>query len=936
MGASLSQKNLQDLPTRWWVHSSTLAGVVFLALMPLLEVHIISGIPHLALRRLQWHFLIMLVFATGMFITALVLGERNSRLLQRNLRMTRLMLRINQELRADGPLDARLSRILQELVTLPQLALQQKAGVFLRSQDEDNRDKWMLSVTHGEFLTEFQQDEQSITAVCDQVAAARQVLVSDFCIFDPHHEYCCKNNFTNGNYIVPLVHQGQVEGVMFLFTAPTPGRDAYLLRLLDVVGATLGSQIAEERAREQADRLATRLNTTLESITDAFFTLDRAWRFTYINKEAEHLFHRPRAGLLGKVVWEEFKGTVGSPFDREYHRAVAEGKAVAFEAFSTALNRWLDVHAYPSEDGLAVYFRDVSEHKQHMEQLRLAAIAFESQEGILIADAETKILRVNRAFTTITGYTAEDAIGKKIDLLQSGRHDTAFYQAMWEGILHTGSWQGEIWDRRKDGEVCPYWLSITAVTDSAGKVTHYVEMFTDLTQQKAAEEEIQKLSFYDPLTRLPNRRSLLDRLQRARETCLRSHHHGAMLFLGLDNFKLLNNALGHGEGEVLLQQVAQRLVSCVIASDTVACLRGDEFAVLLEGLSKNQEEAAVQVKRVSEKIFAALERPYRLADAERPIPSITASIGAILFQDPTGASEGLLNQADIAMHQARAAGHNVLRFFDPETQASIALRAAMEADLREGLRLKEFLLYYQPMVDSTGRVLGAEALVRWQQPRRGLIPPDEFIPLAEETGLILPLGDWVLETACTQLVAWSASPETAHLCLAVNVSARQFLQPDFMETVLQILDHTGASPQKLGLELTESMLLGDMEDITSKMKALKARGVRFSLDDFGTGYSSLSYLKRLPLDQLKIDRSFVRDVLTDPNDRTIVRTILVLAKSLGLEVIAEGVETEEQREFLRRHGCRAFQGYLFSRPLPIYQFKGLLERPFIETTEVLA
>ncbi|MGC9293129.1 MAG: bifunctional diguanylate cyclase/phosphodiesterase [Acidobacteriaceae bacterium] len=934
----MSQKNLQDLPMRWWVRSSVsaLVGGLFLVQMSLLEVHLISGIPHLALRHLHWHFLTMLVFATGMFIAALVLGERNSRLLQRNLRMTRLMLRINQELRADGPLDARLSRILQELVTLPQLALQQKAGVFLRSQDEDNRPHWTLTVTYGEFLTEFQQHGAVLASVCDQVAASQQVQVSDICIFDPHHEHCCKNTL-NGNYIVPLVHQGQVEGVMFLFTAPTPGRDAHLLRLLDVVGATLGSQIAEERAREQSARLATRLNTTLESITDAFFTLDRAWRFTYINKEAERLFRRPRAGLLGKVFLEEFEGTVGSPFDREYHRAVAENHAVAFEAFSTTLHLWLDVHAYPSEDGLTVYFRDVTEHKQHMEQLRLAAIAFESQEGILIADAENIILRTNRAFTTITGYTAEEAIGKKTDLLQSDRHDRAFYQAMWEGIQRTGSWQGEIWDKRKDGEVYPAWLSITAVKDSAGKVTHYVDMFTDLTQQKAAEEEIQKLSFYDPLTRLPNRRSLLDRLQRARETCLRSHHHGALLFLGLDNFKLLNNALGHGEGELLLQQVAQRLVSCVIASDTVACLRGDEFAVLLEGLSKNQEEAAVQVKRVSEKIFAALERPYLLADAERTIPSLTASIGAILFQEQTGASEGLLNRADIAMHQARAAGHNLLRFFDPETQAAIALRAAMEADLREGLRLKEFLLYYQPMVDSTGRVLGAEALVRWQQPRRGLVPPDEFIPLAEETGLILPLGDWVLETACAQLVAWSANPETAHLCLAVNVSARQFLQADFVEMVFRVLDHTGASPQKLGLELTESMLLGDMGDITSKMKALKARGVRFSLDDFGTGYSSLSYLKRLPLDQLKIDRSFVHDVLTDPNDRTIVRTILVLAKSLGLEVIAEGVETEEQREFLRRHGCQAFQGHLFSRPLPIDQFdRSLLEKKDIEATEARA
>lgn len=435
--------------------------------------------------------------------------------------------------------------------------------------------------------------------------------------------------------------------------------------------------------------------------------------------------------------------------------------------------------------------------------------------------------------------------------------------------------------------------------------------------RKAAEDEIWQLAFYDPLTRLPNRRLLIDRLHHALAGT-RNNRHGALLFIDLDNFKTINDTLGHDTGDLLLQQVAGRLAISVRAGDTLARQGGDEFVILLMDLSDVPQEAAVQTEAIGEKILITLNQPYQLADH---VYHSTASIGATLFDGHLESAAELLKRADLAMYQAKAAGRNALRFFEADMQTAVTLRAELEVDLRQGLQDGQFFLYYQAQVDAAGRVTGAEVLVRWQHPVRGLVSPAEFIPVAEETGLILPLGRWVLETACAQLSAWSARPAMAHLTIAVNVSARQFRQSDFVAQVVEVLEHTGVNAGKLKLELTESMLLDNVEEIIAKMTALKTLGVGFSLDDFGTGYSSLSYLKRLPLDQIKIDQSFVRDVLTDPNDAAIVRAIVALAQSLGLLVIAEGVETEPQRDFLATHGCHAYQGYLYGRPLPVEQFE---------------
>ena len=566
--------------------------------------------------------------------------------------------------------------------------------------------------------------------------------------------------------------------------------------------------------------------------------------------------------------------------------------------------------------------RDVTAAKRAQEALRIAACVFESHEGMAVTNAQHVFLRVNAAFSRITGYSAQEAVGKTPRLLQSGRHDAAFYADMQATLQRDGLWQDEIWNRRKSGEVYPEWLTISAVKNEAGHATHYVAIFADISSRKSAEGQIQRLAFFDPLTQLPNRRLMMDRLAQAMTASTRHQRQNALLFVDLDNFKTINDTLGHEQGDRLLEQVATRLSHSVREGDTVARLGGDEFVVMLEDLSENTGEAASQAEAVAEKIRQALNQSYSI-DGGNHMSS--PSIGVALFGGAqTDAVDEPVKRAELAMYQAKASGRNMVRFFDPKMQAVVTAHALLENDLREALALGQLALHYQAQVVGNGRLTGAEALVRWTHPVRGNVPPVDFIPLAEETGLILPLGQWVLETACVQLAHWAKQPSMEGLVLAVNVSARQFHHQDFVAQVLDTVERTGANPKRLKLELTESLLVSDVEGIIAKMTTLKARGVGFSLDDFGTGYSSLSYLKRLPLDQLKIDQGFVRNILTDANDAAIAKMVVALAESLGLSVIAEGVEMEAQRDFLARLGCHAYQGYFFSRPVPVGQFEALV------------
>lgn len=566
---------------------------------------------------------------------------------------------------------------------------------------------------------------------------------------------------------------------------------------------------------------------------------------------------------------------------------------------------------------------DINKLKADEAELRIAAIAFEAPEGMLVTDADRKILRVNLAFTTITGYTIEEAVGKNPHLFNSGRQDAAFYAAMWDSIHSTGAWQGEIWNRRKSGEIYLEHLTITAVKDVIGRVTNYVATFTDITKIKDDKDAITHLALYDPLTNLPNRRLLLDRLNHTISSGARLGLGCALLFLDLDYFKNINDTLGHATGDLLLQQVAERLTSCVREGDTVARLGGDEFVVLLQDMSKQAIDPAAQTEIIADKILALLNQPYQLASHAY---KISASIGVVISNDHKDDAEYLLKNADIAMYQAKKMGRNKVCFFDPQMQIAINKRVEFEYALQKAVEQQQFQLYYQIQVDSTGHALGAEALIRWLHPKRGLVGPYEFIPLAEETGLILPIGQWVLEAACVQLKAWEKNALTKCLTLSINVSAKQFHQENFVAQVKAAVQLHDINPSLLKLELTETMLVDDIENIIKVMGDLKSFGIRFELDDFGTGYSSLQYLKKLPLYQLKIDQSFVRDIIADSHDRSIVRTIITMAQSLKLEVIAEGVETDEQKQLLINKGCRHFQGYLFGKPIPIDEFEALLSK----------
>jgi diguanylate cyclase (GGDEF)-like protein/PAS domain S-box-containing protein len=683
----------------------------------------------------------------------------------------------------------------------------------------------------------------------------------------------------------------------------------------------------EESLRQNEERL----RAYLDNISDTIWLIDPDLNVAYVSPNVERFLGFPPDELIGRpsalvihpddmaIVDNAHRYTLehaGQPHTVQYRVSHKQGRWIYVE--STGINL-LDNREIK---GVLVSMRNITERKQAENDLRIAATAFESQEGMFITDAHSVILQVNGAFTAITGYTAEEAVGKKPDLLKSGRQDAEFYAGMWKSLLQTGAWQGEIWNRRKNGEIYPQHLTITAVKDAGDVITNYVATLTDITLQKAAADKIERLALYDGLTGLPNRQLLRDRLISALASSNRSGRKGALLFIDLDNFKTLNDTLGHDMGDALLQQVAQRLEDCVREGDTVARLGGDEFVVMLEDLSEQAFESAAQTEAIGDKILDSLTQPYSLAMQEY---YSTSSIGATVFSGHEQSIDELLKQADIAMYQAKTSGRNALRFFDLQMQDRINARVRMEADLRLALSENQFKLYYQPQVCHDNRILGAEALIRWQHPLYGLVPPADFIPLAEETGLIIPLGRWVLETACAQIKAWENNALYCHLQIAVNVSARQFRQADFADQVCRILRCTEINPDRLKLELTESLLLDDINDCIRKMNALREAGVFFSMDDFGTGHSSLAYLTQLPLDQLKIDKSFIHNIGEKEADAVIVQTIIGMSKNLGMKVIAEGVETESQRAFLEQLDCPIYQGYLFSKPLPVEQFESLFD-----------
>ncbi len=695
-------------------------------------------------------------------------------------------------------------------------------------------------------------------------------------------------------------------------------------------------QLALQESESRLRLLNKQFTTLIEAIPDVIYLKDGEGRLIITNGFARQLFKLNDIAWQGKTHLElaamrpeqpcmlEKYFTNDESAWNERDRLLLEECGVDDEAGNHQEFSMLKIPLFKDNGerkGLVVVGRDITDIRFAEQELRIAAIAIESQEGIMITDASNHILRVNRAFTRLTGYSAEEVIGKTPAILKSGRHNKDFYHTMWEKLIPEKCWQGEVWDRRKNGEIYPKWLTISAVTDPTGQVTHYVGAFTDLSEHKEAEAAIHRLAFYDPLTDLPNRRLLNNHLELAMTVSADNRHYGALMMIDLDNFKAINDTKGHGIGDQLLIEVAQRLKACVRQGDTLARLGGDEFVIMLENLNTEEDKAVTQAQGVGEKVLKAINQPYLLGGHKH---YSSASIGISLFTNHDASSEEILKRADAAMYQAKNAGRNAMRFFDPDMQASLESRMTLESELHQALPQNQLQLHYQIQVDSVRRVSGAEVLLRWEHPQQGLVAPNQFIQLAEESGLILPIGEWVLRTACMQLKEWANDPLTKDLQLAVNVSPRQFRHPDFVNQLCKILVQTGAKATRLKLELTESLILHNVTEIIEKMETLKLLGIRFSMDDFGTGYSSLSYLKKLPLNQLKIDQSFVRDIIIDPSDAVIVQTIIGMANNLGLNVIAEGVETEEQRACLERLGCLAYQGYLFSKPVPLEEFEKLI------------
>jgi diguanylate cyclase (GGDEF)-like protein/PAS domain S-box-containing protein len=652
---------------------------------------------------------------------------------------------------------------------------------------------------------------------------------------------------------------------------------------------------------------------------DAIFAKDQEGNYLFYNRESCRQAGCGPEAVIGRGDGALFPAEEAEAIRQQDRRVLTEQRSVRFEETLTTRDgrRTFDTVKHPLKDrqgrlqGLYGIARDITESKAEQADLGLAALAFQSHEGMLITDANRVILKVNAAFTRLTGYSAAEAVGQTPAMLKSGRQPGSFYRAMWETLDREGHWEGVVWNRRKNGSVFAEWLSVTAIRNDAGETTHYLGVFSDISEPREAKSQIMQLAFYDPLTGLPNRRLLLDRLNQAVAGCNRSSDSCALMFLDLDNFKTLNDTDGHDVGDRLLAEVARRLEGLLRHSDTAARLGGDEFVVLLENLDEDEMAAAAHAEQVAEKIRLALSQPY---DIQGRVRYSASSIGITLFRGRGEGAEALLKQADLALYQAKSAGRNTVRFFNPAMQAAIDAHARMEEGLRRALLEGHLHLLFQPQVDEHGHMVGAEALLRWHTPEGQVVSPGTFIPVAEGSNLIIPMGRWVLHSACRQLAAWGRDPATRHLSLSVNISARQFSQADFVEDVAALLEETGADPGRLRLELTESLVVSDVEQVIRTMGRLKEMGVTFSMDDFGTGYSSLGYLKRLPLEELKIDQSFVRDIPHDQDVCAIASAVIALARSLSLNVVAEGVETHAQREFLATQGCRYYQGYLYGYP----------------------
>jgi diguanylate cyclase (GGDEF)-like protein/PAS domain S-box-containing protein len=703
-------------------------------------------------------------------------------------------------------------------------------------------------------------------------------------------------------------------------------------------GTLLYSVIHDITNRTIIEKILHQQNAYLNSILRAsqelaIIATDLAFKINYYNSAAEQLFNRP----VKKIIKQSFIETHCHLFNAANLLLQAYPMIEENSEYKT-ITSWQEndlvrhvewrIAGIRDDDfvliGYLLIAHDISERKRFEQDLKLAATAFETFEAIVITDSNNRILRVNSAFNEITGYTLEEVIGKTPRVLRSNWHDANFYREMWNSLKEKGHWQGEIYNKRKNGEIYPEWLTITVVKNNHQEVTHHVATFLDLTERKKQEAKIHYLAYHDCLTNLPNRTAILEQLKRELN---RSHHYnkmfGALLFLDLDRFKNINDSLGHAAGDQLLIEVGLRLKKTIHEDNMAGRLSGDEFVIILSDLAEDKNAATTHAQLIAERLRGEISQPYAINDHEF---YITVSIGITLFPEDDSNESDLLRQADTAMYQAKVQKRTGIQVYLPSMQTAALERLALENDLRQALRNNELLLYFQPQIDlTTGGLTGAEALVRWLHPKRGMLNPAYFIPVAEDSGLIFQLGQWVLQMACWQNREWQKQGLKI-VPIAINLSAAEFRLPTLPDRVNQCLEENRLSANYLGLEVTESLLMEDIDSILLTLHSLKKMGIQLAIDDFGTGYSSLSYLKRFPVDKIKIDQSFVRDILVDPDDAAITSTIINMAKSLNLKTIAEGVENKEQYDFLRLRECDEMQGYYFSRPLPAQNFAKILKQ----------
>jgi diguanylate cyclase (GGDEF)-like protein/PAS domain S-box-containing protein len=725
----------------------------------------------------------------------------------------------------------------------------------------------------------------------------------------------------------PLAAQGEIIGKLCVI-APLAVLPTFQT-LSSLIAQTLFGRLRfDERlqALVASEALLTQQQQILDQINDSVISMDLSGYIIGWNKGAEQQFGYSAEESVGKNILFLYADEEAA--DSLFHESflehggremVVKRRKKSGEVFWASLSLSLSRDAQGNPTALLGYLVDITPRLKAEEELRLQAAIFEhSDEAIIVTDVTKRILSVNRSFTKITGYDAIEVIGQVPAMLKSGLHDRVFYDEMNASIADSGFWIGELWNRRKNGENFPVWMSISGVHNKDAVITHYFAVFTDLTERKNAEKQIYRLAYFDILTGLPNRAKLHILLRQSLLEAQRNQTYGAVLFVDLDRFKQINDSLGRASGDILLKEVGGRLASCLRSEDVTARIGSDEFIVALMDISK-REHAAI----VAKKILDSLSHPIAVEGHEL---QISASIGISVYPDDGDDAETLIKNADVAMYRAKQGeGLDGYLFFSPDMNQRALERLNLEGNLRRALEREELSLHYQPQLDlDSGKIIGAEVLLRWNHAGTGMISPATFIPVAEETGLIIPIGQWILETVCARIKEWERAGLPI-VKLAVNISAKQF-RPTLPRLVAEILARHDLDARYLELEITESMIMQNVEGVIAMMGDFQQLGVDLSLDDFGTGYSSLSYLKRFPIDKLKIDQSFVRGIIQDDDDKAITRAIISLSKNLGLRVIAEGVETEEQLDFLRSAGCEEIQGYYYSRPLPEDRFVEFLQR----------